>query len=75
MLLGTLYIQVQGEATGRREKAIEDHGTRWKYIETYGSLWKTREQSIDKYVSDGQSGPESQTGAERENGIGRKRVR
>jgi len=48
MLLGTIYIHVQGEATRRREKAIEDHGMRWKRIETYGSLWKMREQSIDK---------------------------
>ena len=30
-------------------------------MEPYGSLWKTRDQSIDKYVSDGQCGLESQT--------------
>jgi len=43
-------------------------------MEMYGSLWKTRDQSIDKYVSDGQSGPKSQTEAEQEDGIGRKEL-
>jgi len=33
----------------------------WKHMEVYGSLWKTQEQSMDKYVSGGQSGPESWT--------------
>jgi len=28
-------------------------------MEMYGSLWKMQEQSIDKYVSEGQGGPES----------------
>jgi len=64
MLLGTVYIHIWKEATRRREKTLGGHGTRWKHMETYGSLWKTREQSIDKYVSDGQSGPESQTETE-----------
>jgi len=41
-------------------------------METYGSLWKTRDQSIDKYVSDGQGGPESRTKVEQEDEIGRK---
>ena len=47
MLLGTVYIHVQREATRRWGKAIEGHGIRWKHMETYGSLWKTRDQSID----------------------------
>jgi len=66
MLLGTVYIHVQREATRRQEKVMEGHGTRQGRMETYGSLWKTREQSIDKYVSDGQSGPELQTEMEGE---------
>ena len=41
---------------------------------TYGSLWKTRDQSIDKYVSIGQSGLESRTEAEQEDEIGRKEL-
>jgi len=41
---------------------------------TYGSLWKTRDQSIDKYVSIGQSGPESRTEVEQEDKIGRKEL-
>jgi len=45
---------------------MEGHGTRWKLMETYGSLWKMREQSIDKYVSSGQSSPESRMEMERE---------
>jgi len=60
MLLGTVYIHVQREAARRQEKAVEGHGMIWKHMETYGSLWKMQEQSIDKYVSDGQSGLESQ---------------
>jgi len=43
-------------------------------METYGSLWKMRDQSIDKYVSDGQSGLKSQTEAEQEDRIGRKEL-
>jgi len=38
MLLGTVYIHVQEEATGRREKTMEGYGTRWKHVEAYGSL-------------------------------------
>ena len=64
MLRSTVYIQVQREATQRQEKAREGYGTRWKLMEAYGSLWKTREQSIDRYVSNGQGGPESRTEAE-----------
>jgi len=59
MLLSTVYIH-------KREKLLEGEGMRWKQMEVYGSLWKTREQSIDKYVSDGQSGPGSWMEAERE---------
>jgi len=66
MLLGTVYIHVWKEATGRREKVMEGYGTRWKYMEAYGSLWKMRDQSIDKYVSNGQSGLESRTEMEQE---------
>ena len=66
MLRHMVYIQVQAEATQRLEKAMEGHGTRWKLMETYGSLWKMREQSIDKYVSSGQSSPESRMEMERE---------
>jgi len=40
-------------------------------MEAYGSLWKTQEQSIDKYVSNGQIGLESQMEKERRNEIGR----
>jgi len=36
---------------------------RRKHIDVYGSLWKTRDQSIDEYISSGQSGPESRTKA------------
>jgi len=61
MLLGTLYIQEETEHTRSQEKAKEGRRTKREHMETYGSLWKTREQSISKYVSDGQSGPESWT--------------
>jgi len=59
MLLSTVYIHKQ-------EKLLEGEGMRWKQMEAYGSLWKTREQSIDKYISDGQSGLGSRTEVERE---------
>jgi len=72
MLLGTLYMQEGTEHTRSQEKAKEGHGMKRKHMETYGSLWKMREQSIDKYVSNGQSGPESWMEAEREDRIGRK---
>jgi len=66
MLLGTVYIHVQREATGRWEKALEGYGTRQKHVERYGSLWKTQEQSIDRYISDGQGSLESWTKREGE---------
>jgi len=74
MLLSTVYIHVQREATRRWEKATEGHGTEWMHMETYGSLWKMQDQSIDKYVSDGQSGLESQTEMGRQDKIGRKEL-
>jgi len=72
MLLGTLYIQEGTEYTRSQEKAKEGHRMKRKHMEMYGSLWKMQEQSIDKYVSNGQSSLESQTEAEQEDGIGRK---
>jgi len=38
MLVGTVYIHVQTEATRRREKTIEGHGIERMHIEVYGSL-------------------------------------
>jgi len=43
-------------------------------METYGSLWKMQDQSIDKYVSNGQSSPELQTEMGRQDEIGRKEL-
>ena len=59
----SLYTRTR-EATRKREKVTGGEGTRRKHMGVYGSLWKTRDQSIDEYVSDGQSGPESQMEAE-----------
>jgi len=60
----SLYTQA-GEATRKRKKVTDGERARKKHVDVYGSLWKTQDQSIDEYISDGQSGPESQTKADK----------
>jgi len=38
MLMGTVYIHEEVEATRRQEKAMEDDRSRKKVVEPYGSL-------------------------------------